>query len=85
MIEIKNLSISFGDQEILKSIDLTIQENQITIIVGQSGTGKSVLMKCIEGLIEPVQGSIFIDEKNLFELNKFELNETISIQVTNHG
>jgi len=76
MIEIKNLSISFGDQEILNSIDLTIRENQITIIVGQSGTGKSVLMKCIEGLIEPDEGSIVIDEKNLFELNKLELNET---------
>ncbi len=76
MIEINNLSISFGDQEIINHIDLKIKENQITIIVGQSGTGKSVLMKCIEGLIEPVEGSIVIDEKNLFKLNKFELNET---------
>ncbi len=76
MIEINNLSISFGEQEIINNIDLKIKENQITIIVGQSGTGKSVLMKCIEGLIEPVEGSIIIDEKNLFELNKFELNET---------
>ena len=75
MIEIKNLSISFGDQQILKNIDLTIPENQITIIVGQSGTGKSVLMKCIEGLIEPVEGSIIIDKKNIFDLNKYELNE----------
>ena len=76
MIEIKNLSISFGDQKILKSIDLTIRENQITIIVGQSGTGKSVLMKCIEGLIKPIEGSVIIDEKNLYELSKLELNET---------
>ena len=76
MIEIKNLSISFGGQEILKSIDLTIRENQITIIVGQSGTGKSVLMKCIEGLIKPIEGSVIIDEKNLYELSKLELNET---------
>ncbi|MDP8201750.1 MAG: ATP-binding cassette domain-containing protein [Candidatus Tenebribacter burtonii] len=76
MIEINNLSISFGKQQILKNIDLTIPENQITIIVGQSGTGKSVLMKSIEGLIEPVEGSIIIDEKDLFILNKFELNKT---------
>ena len=76
MIEIKNLSISFGDQEILKNIDFTILENRITIIVGQSGTGKSVLMKCIEGLIEPVEGSIIVDEKNIFTLSKLELNET---------
>ena len=76
MIEIKNLSISFSDQEILKNINFTISENKITIIVGQSGTGKSVLMKCIEGLIEPDEGSIIIDEKNIYTLNKPELNET---------
>jgi len=76
MIEIKNLSVSFSEQEILKNINLTIRENQITIVVGQSGTGKSVLMKCIEGLIEPVEGSIIIDEVDLFTLNKQELNET---------
>jgi len=76
MIEIKNLSISFGEQKILQNLDLTIKENQITIVVGQSGTGKSVLMKCIEGLIEPVKGSIIIDEIDLFTLNKQELNET---------
>lgn len=75
MIEIKNLSISFSDQEILKNINFTISENNITIIVGQSGTGKSVLMKCIEGLIEPDEGSIIIDEKNIYTLNKPELNE----------
>ncbi len=76
MIEIKNLSISFGNQEILNNIDFTILENRITIIVGQSGTGKSVLMKCIEGLIEPDEGTIIIDEKNIYTLNKPELNET---------
>jgi len=76
MIEIKNLSISFGDQEILKNIDFDILENQITIIVGQSGTGKSVLMKCIEGLIEPIEGSIIVDNEDIFTLNKLELNET---------
>ncbi len=76
MIEIKNLSISFGNQEILNNIDFTILENRITIIVGQSGTGKSVLMKCIEGLIEPDEGTIIIDEKNIYTLSKPELNET---------
>ncbi|MDP8204450.1 MAG: ATP-binding cassette domain-containing protein [Candidatus Tenebribacter mawsonii] len=76
MIEIKNLSISFGDQEILKNIDFDILENQITILVGQSGTGKSVLMKCIEGLIEPIEGSIIVDNEDIFTLNKLELNET---------
>lgn len=76
MIEIKDVSISFNDQQVLQNIFLKIQENKITIIVGQSGTGKSVLMKCIEGLIKPDSGSIFIDEKDLFNLNDSQLNET---------
>ncbi len=74
MIEIKDLTIKFGDQVILEKINLNILENQITIIVGQSGTGKSVLMKCIEGLIQPAEGSITIDDKNLSTLNKQQLN-----------
>jgi len=74
MIEIKDLTINFGDQVILKKINLNIPENQITIIVGQSGTGKSVLMKCIEGLLQPAEGSITIDDKNLSTLNKQQLN-----------
>jgi len=74
MIEIKDLIINFSDQVILDKINLNIPENQITIIVGQSGTGKSVLMKCIEGLIQPAEGSITIDAKNLSTLNKQQLN-----------
>lgn len=76
MIEIKDLTISFGEQKILQNVDLTIHENKITIIVGQSGTGKSVLMKSIEGLIVPDEGSIIIDGNDLFRLNKQELNDT---------
>ena len=73
MIEIKNLSISFGEQKILQNIDLTIPENKITIVVGQSGTGKSVLMKCIEGLIEPDEGSIIIDEIDIYYKNNTDI------------
>lgn len=75
MIEIRDISVSFNEEKILQNIDLKIQENSITIVVGQSGTGKSVLMKCIEGLIKPDSGSILIDDNDLFKLNDLELNE----------
>lgn len=73
MIEIKNLTISFDGKSVLENIDLNIQKNQITTIVGQSGCGKSVLMKAIEGIIKPDTGTILIDGIDIFSLNKKEL------------
>ncbi len=76
MIEVKNLIVSFNGKTVLENINLTIPKNEITIIVGQSGCGKSVLMKSIEGLITPDSGKIQIDGVNVFSLNRKELNKT---------
>lgn len=76
MIEIKNLTIRFGAKTILDEIDLNIKKGEITTIVGQSGCGKTVLMKAIEALIIPQQGEIFIDGIKLFSLSRKELNAT---------
>ncbi len=73
MIDIQNISIGFGNQLVLENIDLKIPKNEITVIVGRSGCGKSVLMKTIEGLIVPRTGKILIDGTNVFDLNKNEL------------
>ena len=74
MIEIKNLTIAFGEQIVLENISLDIPKGQITTIVGQSGSGKSVLMKAIEALIIPQNGEIRIDGLKLFSLSRKELN-----------
>lgn len=76
MIEIKGLTISFDGETVLENIDLDIRKNEITTIVGQSGCGKSVLMKTIEGLINPETGTILVDGKNIFSLSRKELNST---------
>ena len=76
MIEIKGLTISFDDETVLENIDLDIRKNEITTIVGQSGCGKSVLMKTIEGLIKPETGTVLVDGKNIFSLSRKELNST---------
>ena len=75
VIEIKNLTISFNSNCVLKGIDLKIHRHKITTIVGQSGSGKSVLMKAIEGLIIPESGKILIDEIDLFSLNRKKLKK----------
>ena len=76
MIEIKGLTISFDGETVLENIDLDIRKNEITTIVGQSGCGKSVLMKTIEGLINPETGTVFVDGNNIFSLSRKDLNST---------
>lgn len=74
MIEIKDLTVGFDDNTVLENINLNIRKGEITTIVGQSGCGKSVLMKTIEALIAPRSGEIFIDGIELFSLSRKELN-----------
>ncbi|MDO9576841.1 MAG: ABC transporter ATP-binding protein [Candidatus Cloacimonadales bacterium] len=76
VIEIKDLTISFDDKTVLENINLNIRKGEITTIVGQSGCGKSVLMKTIEALITPQSGDVFIDGVELFSLSRKELNMT---------
>jgi len=61
MIEVKNLSKSFAEKTILSDISFSIPSGQIVAIVGKSGAGKSVLLKCLIGLIKPDKGNVLID------------------------
>jgi phospholipid/cholesterol/gamma-HCH transport system ATP-binding protein len=68
-IRIRNLSKSFGEKKILQGIDLDVYEKESFVIIGGSGTGKSVLIKCIMGLMEPDSGLIEIDGQNVSHLS----------------
>ena len=65
MINIKNLHKSFGDNEILKGIDLKIAKGETTIIIGPSGSGKTTLLRCINLLETPNSGTISIGDSSL--------------------
>ncbi len=60
-IELKNVKKAFGPKQVLNGIDLTVDKGQSLVIIGGSGTGKSVMLKCILGIVEPDSGSIRID------------------------
>lgn len=75
MIELKNLKKSFGRQVVLDGLNLTIPVGKITIIIGRSGEGKSVLLKHMLGLIKPDEGHVKIDGQDLSALDSFELND----------
>ena len=67
MIEISNLSKSFGDLLVWKDVSLTIEEGETLAIIGRSGCGKSVLLKHINALLYPDEGSVLIDGANIYE------------------
>jgi phospholipid/cholesterol/gamma-HCH transport system ATP-binding protein len=75
MIEIKNLSKSFGDLAVLDNISLNIPKKENTVVFGKSGSGKSVLLKCIVGLMTPDSGEIIIEGKNVLKYSLNELNQ----------
>lgn len=75
VIEIKNLQKKFGDQEVLKNISIDLFKQENLVVLGKSGSGKSVLIKCIVGLLLPDSGEINALGKPVLSLNHDELNE----------
>lgn len=73
MIEIKDLTKSFGDGEVIKGINLNIKEGEIYGLIGQSGAGKSTLLRCINGLESYDKGSLRVMGREISELNEKEL------------
>ncbi len=69
-IEIKNLYKAFGKKHVLNGVDLDIKKGESLVVIGGSGTGKSVLIKCIQGLLTPDQGSIKIDGEETIDSGK---------------
>jgi phospholipid/cholesterol/gamma-HCH transport system ATP-binding protein len=70
MIKIKDISKSFGDKMVLDGIDAEFDQGKTNLIIGSSGTGKSVLLKCIVGLIHPDKGHVFYDLRNFTDADK---------------
>lgn len=75
IIRIYNLTKRFGSNVILDNISIEVEAGENLIVFGRSGTGKSVLLKCIIGLLEPDNGEIFIRDKSITKLSIKELNK----------
>ncbi|PXY43622.1 ABC transporter ATP-binding protein [Flavobacterium hydrophilum] len=76
IIEIKDLHKTFGkDNHVLKGVNFTVNKGEDLVVLGRSGSGKSVTIKCIVGLITPDKGEINVFDQNVLDLNKNELNE----------
>lgn len=75
IIEVKNLSISFGSQHVLRNLSFHLNKGENLVILGKSGSGKSVTIKCITDLLTPDSGSIEVLGEKIEELEREELSE----------
>ncbi|RPG78888.1 MAG: ATP-binding cassette domain-containing protein [Crocinitomicaceae bacterium TMED135] len=75
MIRVKNIFKSFSGIEILKDISFEFEKGKTNLIIGKSGSGKSVLTKCIVGLFEPDKGKVFYNDRNFLKLKPKEKKE----------
>ena len=75
VIKIEHLSKSFGDNEVLKDITLDLYKGENLVVLGKSGTGKSVTIKCVVGLLEQDKGSLKVFDQEVLDLSEQELKE----------
>ncbi|WP_315524043.1 amino acid ABC transporter ATP-binding protein [Pseudoramibacter alactolyticus] len=77
-IEIKNLKKHFDDLEVLKNIDMTVEEGEVVCVIGPSGSGKSTMLRCINALEDATGGTIVVDEQEItnpqVDINKARRN-----------
>jgi len=76
IIEIKDLHKAFGNNEVLKGVNLTVKKGENLVILGKSGSGKSITIKCIVGLIQVDQGEINVFGTDITKIDNTELNKT---------
>lgn len=72
-IEFRNVSLSFDDQPVLNDVSFTLERGEMILLTGVSGSGKSVLLRLAIGLLKPDSGQIFIDNKQIQEMDESEL------------
>ncbi|MBN8863529.1 MAG: ATP-binding cassette domain-containing protein [Sphingobacteriales bacterium] len=73
MIEVKNIRKSFGDKTVIQDVSAVMKAGQCNLIIGSSGSGKTVLMKCMVGLFSPDSGSILYDGQDFTNMNAAEM------------
>lgn len=75
MLRFNDLRKSFGTKQVLRGISLNVEPGQIVFILGTSGTGKSVLLKTVVGLLRPDSGEVWLDNMNVTSLSELELGQ----------
>ena len=67
ILEVRNIRKNFGNVEVLKGIDLTLEKGEVVVIIGSSGSGKTTFLRCLNFLETPLEGTIAVDGKTIFD------------------
>ena len=78
MIEVKNIKKAFGDRTVIEDVSAVMKAGQCNLIIGSSGSGKTVLMKCMVGLFEPDEGDILYGGQNFTQMNTNDKTEMMA-------
>lgn len=81
MVELKNISKSFNNTKVLNNLNLQLLDNEVHSIIGQSGAGKTVLIKIIIGLMKPDSGKIIINEEDITDYTEEQLDEKVRMKI----
>jgi len=74
LIKFDNVFKNFGEKEVLRGVSMGVAKNESVVVIGQSGCGKSVLLKHINGLIKPDSGAVYVENNNIGTMKFKELN-----------
>ncbi|MBX4889101.1 ABC transporter ATP-binding protein [Rhizobium bangladeshense] len=85
MIEISNVTKRYGAATVVDNVSMRVEKGEITVIVGTSGSGKSTLMRMINRLVPITEGEIFVDGKNVMDVEVTELRRRIGYAIQGHG
>ena len=78
MIRIVDLHKSFGSKRVLRGVNLDVRKGETMVVIGQSGSGKSVLLKHLIGLLKPDRGQVFVDGLEISRLKEKELSRHVA-------
>ena len=81
VIDIRDCSAAYGDNEVLRSVSLTVEKGEFLIMIGPSGCGKTTLLKMVNGLVKPTRGEVLVDGKRLAECDLVSLRRRIGYAV----
>ncbi|MGM0438630.1 MAG: ABC transporter ATP-binding protein [Bacillota bacterium] len=85
MIETRNLCFSYEEKKVLKNIDISLNKGKLTCLLGANGSGKTTIIKALNGIIKKDSGQIFIDGENLDNLKQKEIAKKISMVPQEHN
>lgn len=85
MIQFENVSKVYGEKTVVQPLDVSIQKGEFITILGTSGSGKTILLKMINKLIEPTTGKVFFDGQDIAQMNSVALRRQIGYVVQQIG